>query len=78
MEVQLTTCLVRSPLASVNARIARLLEWKGGPQNDARNRTGRFSASPALVPALAAAFALVGSYNHLLLGTHEITEWLMK
>lgn len=71
---ELTTALVHSPAATVNARVERLLAWKEREQNPANIVSFACSWCAAAV----AMAALAVSYGALLVRIHAATEWLVR
>jgi beta-lactamase regulating signal transducer with metallopeptidase domain len=71
---ELTTALVHSPAASVNARVERLIAWKDEHQNVS---TG-YSFACALLAATAVLASMVLTYSTLLVRMHAATEWLVR
>jgi beta-lactamase regulating signal transducer with metallopeptidase domain len=71
---ELTTALVHSPAAAVNARVERLLAWKEREQNPA----GVLSYAYTLCAATVAMAVLAVSYSTLLVSIHSATEWLVR
>jgi len=72
--IALTTALARSPAASVNARVARLIAWNRYRAAPAR----RYSRSYTLCALLGAAAGLAVTYGELLRRVHVLTEWLVR
>ena len=69
----LTTALVNSPTASVNARVARLLSW-----NEAQAGRRGLSLGFVLLPLLGAVAFSVAVYGPLLSEIHSLTEFLVR
>jgi Zn-dependent protease with chaperone function len=70
---ELTTALVHSPAASVNARVERLIAWS--EQRTVAPGYSRWYALGAVI-AVVVTFAL--SYSRLLVQMHEVTERLVR
>jgi beta-lactamase regulating signal transducer with metallopeptidase domain len=70
----IATTLVHAPLASVNARIERLIAWDG------RQKKLALSLSPLYMACvtLATLAAVVVTYSHALERVHIATEWLVR
>jgi hypothetical protein len=71
---ELTTALVNSPIASVNARVERLICWNEMRQNKVTGCRPKYVFCTAA--ALAVAFA--ANYIHLLILVHAATELLVR
>jgi beta-lactamase regulating signal transducer with metallopeptidase domain len=71
---QLTTALVHSPAASVNARVERLIAWERIRPAEAALWSRRYSVTAIVVLV----FTLVLTYSQLLIGVHSATEWLVR
>jgi Zn-dependent protease with chaperone function len=68
----ITTALVSTNGASVNARVERLVAWDGTPT------ARRFSLWYLLTPALGTVICLAVSYSAVLAQVHVATEWLVR
>ena len=70
----LTAALIHSPLATMNARIERLVDW-----NEAR-RVPHQQQSPwyGLAAAVATVAFFAVTYSQLLVHIHTATEWLVR
>jgi Zn-dependent protease with chaperone function len=70
----LTAALVHSPIATMNARVERLVDW-----NEAR-RVPRQKHSPwyGLAAAVATVAFFAVTYSQLLVHVHTATEWLVR
>jgi beta-lactamase regulating signal transducer with metallopeptidase domain len=72
--VELTTALVHSSAASVNARVERLIAWTDRRQSSAP----AYSLGYALCAAAAVVATLALTYSQLLVRVHAATEWLVR
>ncbi|HTR67065.1 MAG TPA: M56 family metallopeptidase [Terriglobales bacterium] len=68
---ELTTGLVHSPAAKVDARVKRLIAWGQQPACD--RRPPRW-----YLPAIGTLLCLAMTYTTMLSGMHEVTEWLVR
>jgi Zn-dependent protease with chaperone function len=70
----IATTLVHAPLASVNARIERLIAWNGQPKRPA------LAISPlyAVCVMVTTAAAVAVTYSQALQRVHTATEWLVR
>jgi Zn-dependent protease with chaperone function len=68
----ITTALVSTNAASVNARVERLVAWDRTPT------ARRFSLWYVLTPALGTVICLAVSYGAVLAQVHIATEWLVR
>lgn len=71
---ELTTALVHSPAASVNARVERLMAWTDRRQNPAKT----YSFLYPMCAAAAMVATLAVTYSELLVRVHAATEWLVR
>jgi Zn-dependent protease with chaperone function len=72
--VELTTALVHSPAASVNARVERLVGWT----ERRLQRESSFSVGYALCAAAVGIATMATTYGALLIRVHAATEWLVR
>jgi Zn-dependent protease with chaperone function len=70
----IATTLIHAPLASVNARIERLIAWNGQPQKPALALPPLYAACLTLTTVAAVAV----TYNQALERIHIATEWLVR
>jgi Zn-dependent protease with chaperone function len=70
----LTTALLQSPAAAVNARVARLIAWSDERLESPR----RFSPWYGLGAAAATVALFAVTYTQLLVHVHTATEWLVR
>ena len=70
--VELTAALVRGPVATMNARVERLIAWTE------RVPSGGNFRWYGVVAILGMVTVFAGTYGHLLAGMHEATEWLVR
>jgi beta-lactamase regulating signal transducer with metallopeptidase domain len=71
---ELTTALVHSPAASVNARVERLIAWTDRRQVPAKT----YSFVYPMCAAVAVVATLAVTYSELLVRVHAATEWLVR
>jgi Zn-dependent protease with chaperone function len=70
----IATTLIHAPLASVNARIERLIAWNGQQQKPALGLSPLY----AVCVTLTTVAALAVTYNQALERVHIATEWLVR
>jgi len=70
----ITTTLVHAPLASVNARIERLIAWKGQQQKP----TLAISPLYTVCVMVTTVAAVAVTYSQALVRVHTATEWLVR
>jgi beta-lactamase regulating signal transducer with metallopeptidase domain len=73
-QAELTTSLVHRPIATVNARVERLIDWS----EDRRVPAQKYSVWYALSAAVVAVAGCGLAYSHLLVRVHAATEWLIR
>jgi Zn-dependent protease with chaperone function len=71
---ELTTALLHSSGASINARVERLIAWEETHQLPVLRRSPWYS----LAPMLAIFLCLAMTYSSMLAHMHQVTEWLVR
>jgi Zn-dependent protease with chaperone function len=74
LPAELSTALVHSPVASVNARVERLAAWMERPQTSIKDHSLRYLFCAAAVGLATMAIA----YGQILVRVHAATEWLVR
>lgn len=74
----LTVALVHRPVATVRARVERLLAWSQERVVVSRKGSRWYGLSLGLAASLAALAMFASAYNELLVEVHRATEWLVR